>query len=71
MKVRIRAKAGGRLIVSDDRGRPIDGLVATTLSCVAGEKPVVTLTIKAPIVAIDDDAAQIDHGKAPVEKSAK
>lgn len=58
MKIRVRAKSGGVLTVTDENGHPIEGLQEATLEGKIGEAPVVKLTIKAPEVVVDAEAEE-------------
>lgn len=62
MKIRVRAKAGGVLTVTDENGNAIEGLVEAEITGMVNEKPRVRLVIET-LVAVDADAE--------VEKPAK
>lgn len=58
MKVRVRAKAGGNLYVTDENGQPIEGLIDAEIIAGKTSGPlVVRLTLQAPEVVIDAEAS--------------
>lgn len=56
MKVRVRAKAGGVVTVTDENGNAIEGLTDASVSLGLGKVPEARLTIKGVEVVVDADA---------------
>lgn len=60
MKIRLRAKAGGGLSVTDENGNAIENLIDAAIEhCKLGEVPVVHLAIRAEVV-IDSAGATVE-----------
>lgn len=74
MKIRIRSKHNGTLTVTDEMGRPLDGVAEIRMTAKPGEQPIVSIDIKAPEVVFEADAPELPveaPKEQPVKKDAK
>ena len=66
MKIKIRSKPGGALVVLDEHDKPVEGVLAVSMTAKPGDAPTVLLTIAPATVVVDAEAEVLAPVTDPV-----